>query len=166
MINIRQNIFETNSSSTHSICIAKKKNYEIPETFYFKIGEFGWEERFIYDSTELGSYLYTSIVCTNYYPLENFKNYVYEVLGKYGCECTFEKPVYNERWHFLEDGYVDHAGELGEFLEAVMHSESKLLKFLFSPDSFIITGNDNSDWYFDIVEDVDFSKVEKYYKGN
>ena len=42
MINVRQSVFETNSSSMHSICIAKQNNYDIPSTLHFDFGEFGW----------------------------------------------------------------------------------------------------------------------------
>lgn len=165
MIQIRRNTFETNSSSTHSICIATENNYEVPAKLDFEIGEFGWEERFIYDTWELASYLYTGILdCLSEKEAEEFKNYIYEVLGKNGCECSFEVPKY-DKWGF-RNGYIDHAYELEDFLNAVRKSEKALLRFLFSDDSFIITGNDNSDWFGEAEEETDFSKVDRYDKWN
>lgn len=165
MIQIRRNVFETNSSSTHSICIAKSNDYVIPGYLHFTIGEFGWEERFIYNEDELASYLYTAILCCyDEKEREDFKNYIYEVLGKNGCNCTFEPPVVG-KWG-LENGYIDHANDCADFLDAVRKSEKALLRFLFSPDSFIITGNDNSDWFDEMECDTDFSKVDKYFKWN
>ena len=46
MLVIRKNVFETNSSSTHAICIAKSnENIEIPEEIYIDLEDyqFGWE---------------------------------------------------------------------------------------------------------------------------
>ena len=42
MIQIRNGVFETNSSSTHSICIPKKTSIK-RDSIYFGIGEYGWE---------------------------------------------------------------------------------------------------------------------------
>lgn len=40
---IRKSVFETNSSSTHAICITKKKdNYKLPDHIDFEFGKFGW----------------------------------------------------------------------------------------------------------------------------
>ena len=33
--------------------------------------------------------------------------------------------------------------------------------FSFSPDSFVVTGNDNSDWFYDWEEDFDGSETAK-----
>lgn len=166
MINIRRSIFETNSSSVHAICIAKENDYNIPSSLNFEVGEFGWGEDFIYDTWELASYLYTGILCCYHEQkdIEDFKNYIYEVLGKNDCDCTFEIAKHDS-WG-LSNGYIDHSEDLGEFLEVIRKSEKALLRFLFSADSFIITGNDNSDWFKDTIEETDFSKVSVYYKGN
>lgn len=42
-VQIRQSVFETNSSSTHAISIIKKSNItEYPDTVRFDKGDFGW----------------------------------------------------------------------------------------------------------------------------
>ena len=45
---IRQGVFETNSSSTHAICISKDHDtskLKLPDSVSFDHGEFGWECR-------------------------------------------------------------------------------------------------------------------------
>ena len=168
MINIRKNIFETNSSSTHAICISKNNNYNIPTTLNFTFGEFGWENKFIYDTEELASYLYTGMYHRyngDEKLIEKFKNYLYETLGKYGCECSFEEPS-ESKYGWMDSGYVDHAEDLDDFLNSFNKSEKRLLRYLFSPDSFIITGNDNEDDFDENVKETDFSNVEVFYKDN
>ena len=64
MINIRKSLFETNSSSTHAICIAKSNDdLDIPKTLVFEPNYFGWEEGILYTTEERASYLYTAILC-------------------------------------------------------------------------------------------------------
>ena len=55
MIQIRKGVFETNSSSTHSIAIPK--DCKPVNSIRFNIGEFGWEWR----EADAADYLYTAI---------------------------------------------------------------------------------------------------------
>ena len=51
MRQIRQNTFETNSSSTHSICISKNPVVDVRnEHVYFGSGEFGWSTDTVTDT--------------------------------------------------------------------------------------------------------------------
>ena len=61
MQKIRKNVFETNSSSTHSICIAKDMELIIPTSIHFEFGEFGWEVDTLSSVYEKASYLYTGL---------------------------------------------------------------------------------------------------------
>lgn len=57
---IRNGIFETNSSSVHSICISKKPVENVKgKKIAFYLGEYGWENETV-DTTD---YLYTAIMC-------------------------------------------------------------------------------------------------------
>ena len=174
MINIRKSLFETNSSSTHAICIAREGGeFAIPDELEFKAGEFGWDEGFLYTPEEKASYLYTAILCRHIYDadrkeLEKAKNHIYEILGNHGCDATFVEPV-KTLWGY--DFYIDHVSDgTYTFVDKVLKSEKALLRYLFSPDSFIATGNDNSDWFREWEDDFDDSeandKVDVYYKGN
>ena len=173
MINIRKNLFETNSSSVHAICIAKDNNYYIPKSLHFTFGEFGWETKVLTSPESLASYLYTAIyVCGEnaQCDAEKCKNYIYETLGKYGCDCDFEPPVYDKHYGWFDSGYIDHGFKLEDFVKDVMHSEKKLMRYLFSPDSYIVTGNDNMwsmDEYFEqYITDEDEKECDVYWKGN
>ena len=58
MIKIRQNVFETNSSSTHSIAIPKECDTSRLSHIVFGFGKFGWEK----DEVDPINYLYTGIM--------------------------------------------------------------------------------------------------------
>lgn len=169
----RIGVFETNSSSTHSICIPKEDaELELPKQIHFHFGEFGWECDTLDSISEKASYLYTGLV---YNDRKSDIDAVFKTLRDKDVEVTFEEPIYNTRTYKDSNGieqsytssdnagYVDHGDALGGFLDAVCSDEDKLLRFLFSPMAFIITGNDNDD------EDVDISvsyEHDEYYKGN
>lgn len=169
MINIRKGLFETNSSSTHAICIGKdNNNLVIPSELTFKVGEFGWENEVHDDVLTLASYLYTAL--TSWYggkELTKHINHIYTLLGHNGCEATFIEPSVSA-WG-ITDGYIDHSEGLNEFLNKVLSSDKALLRYLFSPDSFIITGNDNEEWWDDYMEEfykTQNDNVEVFEKWN
>ena len=157
MRQIRQNTFETNSSSTHSICISKNPVVDVRNKHvYFGSGEFGWSTDTV---TDTASYLYTAMV-TAYSPqefrekLEKLKN----ILDKYGITYDFSpveeiKLDYTSDYSYLmftKDRYasVDHARQCIPFIESLLNDEDMLLRYLFG-DSCIYTGNDNSNEYGD-----------------
>ena len=157
MRQIRQNTFETNSSSTHSICISKNPVVDVSNKHvYFGSGEFGWSTDTV---TDTASYLYTAMA-TAYSPqefrekLEKLKN----ILDKYGITYDFSpveeiKSDYTPDYSYLvftRDEYasVDHAAECIPFIESLLNDEDMLLRYLFG-DSCIYTGNDNSNEYYD-----------------
>jgi hypothetical protein len=148
--NIRHGVFETNSSSTHSICIPKEDNLKFPDSVEFYGGEFGWEDDRLGSIEEKASYLYTGLACNGRHKdIVRIKNILEEkgvkvILGDSG-------------------GYVDHDDELSEFLDGVMSDEGKLLRFLFSPLAFILTGNDNDG--SDVEINVSYEH-DQYCKGN
>ena len=95
-------------------------------------------------------------------------NHIYTLLGHNGCKATFIEPNVGE-WG-LADGYIDHSEGLSDFLNKVLSSDKALLRYLFSPDSFIIIGNDNEEWWGDYMEDFYKAKtnnnVEVFEKCN
>lgn len=165
---IRQGVFETNSSSTHSICIAKECELTIPKELNFEFGKFGWERNTLNSVWSKASYLYTGLIANN---RKEDADKIIKFLKDKGIEVTAEEPIYEKHTYEGNDGsvyvknggYVDHSDELGSFLDAVCKDEGKLMRYLFSPLSFIITGNDNDDEEVDI--NVDYAHDE-YYKGN
>ena len=138
---IRKGVFETNSSSTHSIAISKK-SVVIYKFIKFNIGEFGWEN----DCVDTADYLYTAILEQNNSTelLDKLK----KILDNHSIEYEFEEPRYTTssdgEYKWLSYGYIDHSYELGEFLDTILNDEDLLMRYLFG-DSFVYTGNDNQD---------------------
>lgn len=180
MKQIRRNVFETNSSSTHSICISKKP-VVIGKHIHFGIGEFGWKN----DCVDTVNYLYTAILEQDDKDelLERLKN----ILDNYSIEYEFEEPIYitsrDGTCQWLDYGYVDHAHEARDFINAVLSDDDLLMRCLFG-DSCVYTGNDNQDpdpsgcdiadetyydWYKGTRVDNPYHNHEEYdyfYKGN
>ena len=137
---IRNNVFETNSSSTHSIAISKKPPV-IGKYIYFGIGEFGWRN----DCVDIADYLYTAILEQDERDelLERLKS----ILNTHSIEYEFEEPKYwigDSGNKYLDEGYIDHSDETREFIEAVLSDDDMLMRCLFG-DSCVYTGNDNQD---------------------
>ena len=179
-VQIRRGCFETNSSSTHAICISKddvdKSN--LPKHITFTHGEFGWEEAILSDVWSRASYLYQAI-CDCYYEEERQEKLgvLEDLLAGYGISCEFE-PDKKDSWG-LTYGYIDHSYEAKDFVDAVLNDSDKLIRYLFG-DSIIVTGNDNSEWFDEYMYGTtdeymygttdeykdEFSKYEIFEKGN
>ncbi len=148
MIQIRRNVFETNSSSTHSIAIPREHAKKYPNVIHFGIGEFGWG----FAEENPADYLYTAIL-DYYHNTEEREAKLAELkaaLDAYDIRYTMQEPkfeVYSEdpsktylNW---DCGFIDHSEDLGEFLNAVFANAETLLDFAFY--GLVFTGNDNSD---------------------
>ena len=141
MIQIRSSVFETNSSSTHSIAISKAP-VVIGKSIHFGIGEFGWENGI----ADTADYLYTAILEQGN-PSE-LLNKLKEILDKHSIEYKFEEPRYEKSaysdYEYLTYGYIDHGYELCDFIDTVLNDEDLLMRYLFG-NSNVYTGNDNQD---------------------
>lgn len=138
---IRSSVFETNSSSTHSIVISKKP-VTVGNRIYFGIGDFGWEN----DRVSIVDYLYTAILSQEDANelLERLKG----ILDSRDIEYEFAEPLYYESsdgtYKWLDNGHIDHDDETREFVYAVLYNEDLLMRCLFG-NSCVYTGNDNQD---------------------
>lgn len=181
MIKIRQNVFETNSSSTHAICIYTNKP-NVPTKVYIKVGEFGWDRVDLTDSEEKLSYLYTYLTNWIYYRVydarnpETIKRAKKEIaaiqddlcnrLFKLGCCPTFETVEETLSCYENYDAYIDHYEGMDEgFVKFVLNHLDDYL----SDDSVIMLGNDNS--RYDVFEMADNLKEKEgnmkvFEKGN
>jgi len=160
MIQVRQGVFETNSSSTHAIIIAREGT-ETFDQIDFRIGKFGWECDSYYYSVSKASYFYT-LACDLYN--RDVADEISELLSPYGITCTFSKrPLFNG-YGYLDNGYVDHPENGEELVKDLLSDASLLIDFLFNDESYVETGNDNDDE----PVGVDKPKCEyvEYYKGN
>ena len=139
-VSVRQGVFETNSSSVHTLTMCSDSGYnkwKNGELLYGKYSEvFITREEYeankekydSYDNGETDSY----ITCKN---------------------SDGEK----------DDGYIDHTEDLGDFIESTVFNETKLLNYLFDYNSYVSTGNDNVD---EEVETPDFGSSWDFDKGN
>ncbi|MCM1277155.1 MAG: hypothetical protein NC299_17665 [Lachnospiraceae bacterium] len=164
---IRQCVFETNSSSTHSICISKKPVTEkdIPSFVAFNHGEFGWEIEKYDGISDRASYLYQAICelcCYDNWAKSRYVNSLHSTLSKYGVECEFDFNDKDEDGWAI--GYIDHGDATRDFVASVMRDEDKLIRYLFG-DSVVITGNDNA-YDEECISIPDSKDYEIFYKGN
>lgn len=160
MRTIRRNVFETNSSSTHSIAISKEKIGDVSgRNVEFNGGGWGWG---FGCETNTASYLYTAIAkhCPNNDVLCNIER-LKSALDRLGVKYEFEpielyESEYSDYYNYYiftnrnkdGDGYdgcgIDHGYELATMIEALLSDDDLLKRYLFG-DSCIYTGNDNTD---------------------
>lgn len=160
MIQIRSGVFETNSSSTHSIAIPR--HCEATNYVSFRTDEFGWG----FEEVDAADYFYTAIYETSETEAEvNRKiEQLKDILNERGIGYKFKEPkthtstYNNEDYFYLDDGYIDHGGELGAFVDELLSNGDKLVRFL--SGGLVFTGNDNSDSNGFISRDEEF--IEDY----
>ena len=139
-ITIRENAFETNSSSIHAIVINRTAPRDIHSldnlTQCFEpVGEFGWEPERYDMAEEKLDYLLQAIYATN--RNGHCEDRLKEILGL------------DQNLEFLPpSGYVDHDFELDDFVSDLFNDEELMKDFIYGTDSFVDTGNDNSEYHF------------------
>ena len=141
MFQIRNGVFETNSSSTHSICISKTPVANLPDFVCFTPGEYGWENVTVDDTA---SYLWEAILDGPPLLVEPRKERLAAALDRLGVKYYFKYPKKSSDGEWYEYGYVDHAEACADLIEALLSNDDLLAHYLFG-DSFINTGNDNQD---------------------
>jgi hypothetical protein len=141
MKQFRNNVFETNSSSTHSISIARGDNSSLTElpsldeegNLIVDCGEYGWEIQSYHGVEDRINYAATYAL--NY----RDTNLLTEVLKEYTGANEIIYPEDNGGWS--DTGYIDHQST--EVASEIFESEENLKHFLFNPKSFFMTDNDN-----------------------
>lgn len=140
MKKIRRGVFETNSSSSHSISIADSDNKAKLDTLSVedeKEGKvcriyqdkFGWEMETFNSPTMKASYCFT-YAKGDINLLERLGRVIKEHLGD---DVTVE---------FVDgEGYIDHQSL--DIAEEAFESDDTLKRFIFNPHSYFETGNDN-----------------------
>lgn len=144
MRTVRSNVFETNSSSTHSIAIPK--SCETNNFISFHVGDFGWG----WNEVDPADYFYTAIYETSNTEeeLKQKLDKLSSILESRGISYEFlpvkyHTSVYEGTCYLsLDDGYIDHGGELTDFVDELLDNGDKLVRFL--SRGLVFTGNDNS----------------------
>lgn len=153
MIKTRQNVFETNSSSTHSISIASGSTADLTDLPYvndegivnISTGEYGWEIETYRDCDDRLSYAATYALRNEDYECKEVEM-LEEVIREYtkaeiilfdGCNANTN----SESTSFHDHGYIDHQS-IDDAAE-IFTSKETLAQFLFNPNSYFETDNDN-----------------------
>lgn len=156
MLQIRNNVFETNSSSSHALALAKDTDYRNhPNVVYFEQGEFGWEDEEVSPADYLYTYILTQV--EGWYmetvAVEDMLDSYYirkidDLLSKFGIKCVFdgytiEKDNYDNPECIEITGYIDHQSSdmLKSIFDNLISDEKLLYRYLFA--SHVYTGNDN-----------------------
>lgn len=132
---IRKGVFETNSSSSHSIAIATEDKEFVLDTIYpnqdgiiiINGDEYGWEWFKHNDAQTKASYAAQSFANDDD-ALEMLKDVIMEQTG--ATDVVFEG---------LDNGYIDH-----DSYGIVNKSKYELKNFIFNKNSWLFGGNDNS----------------------
>ena len=153
--NKRRNVFETNSSSSHSITIADSgvlKNHLVcvDNKIVSTGGEFGWGVEEFTDAKTKIDYLVTELFCNHvdkkgihWKKLNDLKRHRYTKLCKAVKDftgCDLEIKVNNDEYFPI--GYIDHQsrGVANEILDATV---GKIKRFIFNPKSVLLIAHDN-----------------------
>lgn len=137
MKHIRHSVFETNSSSTHSITIGSSTELnELPSVdehgvVHVQYGEYGWEYETYRDVQSRMSYAAT---WAREYGKQEHTKMLVDVIKKY----THCKAV---KFDDCDYYYIDH--QSSDVAEEAFKDEETLARFLFNKDSSFHTDNDN-----------------------
>ena len=155
---IRKGVFETNSSSSHSIAIATEDKEFVLDTIYpdqngivtIQGDEYGWEWFKHNDSETKASYAAQSFA--------NDDNQL-DVLKEVIMEQTGANDVIFEG---LDNGYIDH-----DSYGTTPRTKHELKNFIFNKNSWLFGGNDNSSpdpTFYHVPEIRDGKMIQPVYK--
>lgn len=141
---IRNSVFETNSSSCHSISLGASHVFNdtiVPDSegnITLTPGEFGWE---ICDYTDAETKLQYAWTWAKNYAQDS--DSAIEYLTNLVCEYTGAKAIaYTpDSCQWCKDGYIDHQSE--DVMKDIFYDSVKLKEFLFCSGSVLHTDNDN-----------------------
>lgn len=149
MKTIRQNVFETNSSSSHSVTISdygKNLKFDLGEEFICEGGEFGWEWKTYDYWMDRLRYAYATLRSAKW-NVEYEKDEDGFILPTTPELQMLDKVLKDQlsvtTVHYKDDaGYVDHQS-VSESFSDIFHDEESLKTFIFNDGSEFRTGNDN-----------------------
>ena len=137
---IRHSVFETNSSSTHTISISSTEcsmEFLRPDrngVLQIYPGEFGWGPEVFTDATTKASYCLTYVKDCHNKELDYMLRTV--LLKATGASEVEFVPLNDNNW-----GYIDH--QSCETCSEAFDSPTKLYNFIFNPNSELSISNDN-----------------------
>lgn len=184
---VRKSVFETNSSSIHSLSIRKADSSDAIKKYMQDNGKtlnvkgdcFGWEFETYETPDKKLSYVYTLACSYSWDEYLMMKEFMREALQSAGFEPIFEEmkerkysadgdsyvePVQRNSW----DVCIDHSECLERFAHDIFSDKNLMLSFIFNEGSFILTGNDNVSENRELGSYVpkEYEDSLNYYKGN
>lgn len=117
MFQMRKCVFETNSSSTHSVCITTNRNTTLcfQNHVNFRCGDFGWEWKRLDTVEDKAAYLYSSMLCLfDKKEVQRATTKITDMLYRFGITCSFEEPGYVDYggcFQYCENASIDHSGD-------------------------------------------------------
>lgn len=143
---IRQNVFETNSSSTHSITISNEGplindgSIEPDENgiVWLYGGQFGWGYDVFKDNLTKANYCATWIGIYSYYDDNDRFEKLEKAIKSVIEDCLMVKIDINSEDY---SSYIDHQSI--DELPDNLYSTSDYINFIFNPNSVLIIDNDN-----------------------
>lgn len=162
MITIRNGVFETNSSSIHTICIPKKRYVDyLPDKLTFGIERFGWGPSLhAYPSNLNYLNVFLNFLKTNKWCPGSMEKYIRykEAVDKFLADNEIEGEFLDQPEDWTRHGYIDHESECDSIFDKIFADPEMMENFLLSPGNFIICINDNEDLH-DFLSD--FRPTEK-----
>lgn len=148
MIQIRRNVFETNSSSTHTLAVDKsdldKKN--LPEVVNFKMDEFGWEFK---SDNSISRYFWTAVVSyIDYYgeieahgeaiDLWEAIKIIRKAFAKYGIKTSFDLfPDINVRYERSKEMPDGNSIDCPNFTHSMSYSGDNYIDHVLELNDFL-----------------------------
>ena len=165
MIRIRSNVFETNSSSVHSIVIdVSQPAVPLDDVFVLSGGEYGWGYDELCLPEERANYIWQAIWDCSIYKLvpgtpDEWRDRIHNWLPNVELKDIVE-GYSEENDEYLYPG-IDHGGELATLIEQMWYNDEMLGDFLTNKESHVVCSNDNSDsygFYYPATPYIEFRK--------
>lgn len=148
MKQIRNGVFETNSSSSHSVNISSTGDIDvslIPNRagvlIIDSVTNFGWEQETYTDASTKAMYSYLQ---AQYSSREELVDMVYDVIKTQtgATEVVFLGDIHSS-WEDKMYSYIDHQSAYYESGFEPLESKESLRNFIFNTNSVLETDNDN-----------------------
>lgn len=143
---VRKNVFETNSSSVHTLILAHGDTNVMKVKLEFEPGEYGWGPETLTSCFERADYLWTFLYNAfekDPEKMETIKGKIQKILGEYGIECVFNAP---KDWWCYIDHYTSWYNDSPEdsIFYKMLDDENTLIDYLFNDNTKIYIDNDNN----------------------
>lgn len=147
-IQIRKGLFETNSSSVHTLVIGHHGQdifANLPKRVDFKLDWDGYSYQIDDPIQYKANYLYHAIA-HGWGPSQYIKA-IKEYLDAYNIEYSFENPLENENFDFRDNWDTPS----GSIIDVILQDKITFMYFLFSEDTDVDCVDNN--WYPDHKDD-------------